>query len=46
MTEDLCPNCGGGMFYRRYNTPVDGIVKVTIAHGCKNCHTATLEEIP
>lgn len=41
---DECPTCGGKMFWRKYNTPVNGQILVTVAHGCQNCHTGTLLE--
>ena len=43
--SDACPVCGGKMFWRRYNTPINGKVIQTVAHGCLNCYTATLEVV-
>lgn len=40
---DECPTCGGKMFYRQYDTPVNGKVIHAKMRGCQNCHTATME---
>ena len=39
-----CPKCGGKPFWRRFNTPINGVVKTTLITGCKSCHTATIVE--
>lgn len=37
-----CPECGGEKFWRRFNTPIDGIVKTTLMTGCLACHRAEI----